>query len=126
MNEELSSGIDLDLDYLPYGTFNIEAMDAHGGWLSSSEDLTKILIASSGKGTDRDILSAESVKDMLQPGAVNKNYGLAWCTNEAGNRWHTGSLIGASSMMVGFDNQSGAVILFNSIPLTGDYFKNLD
>ena len=29
---------------LPYGAWNLEAMDAHGGWLASAEDLLRLAI----------------------------------------------------------------------------------
>lgn len=113
-------------EHFPYGTFNIEAMDSHGGWLASATDLAKILVASSGMGSQRDVVSPESVVEMMAPGDANANYGLGWCVNEKGNRWHTGSLIGASSMMVQLQNGVGGVVLFNGNPLTGKYFQSLD
>lgn len=113
-------------EHFPYGTFNIEAMDAHGGWLASATDLAKILVASSGMGSQRDVISPESVVAMMAPGNVNENYGLGWCVNEKGNRWHTGSLIGASAMMVQLQNGVGGVVLFNGNPLTGKYFQSMD
>lgn len=112
--------------YYPYGGFNLEAMDAHGGWLASATDLAKILVASSGMGTDRDILKIESVEKMVEPCEVYANYGLGWCVNERGNRWHTGSLVGASSMMASLNNGISWVLLFNGNPLTSEYFQSMD
>lgn len=112
--------------YYPYGGFNLEAMDAHGGWLASATDLAKILVASSGMGTNRDILSKESVEEMGVPCDVYPYYGLGWCVNELGNRWHTGSLVGASSMMASLQNGISWVLLFNGNPLTSEYFQSMD
>jgi len=113
-------------EHFPYGAFNIEAMDSHGGWLASTTDLAKILVASAGWGTQRDLISPQTYEAMVAPGATNKNYGLGWCVNPEGNRWHTGSLIGASAMMVQLKNGLGGVVLFNGNPLTGEYFQSLD
>lgn len=112
--------------YYPYGGFNLEAMDAHGGWLASATDLAKIIVASRGSGTGRDILTKESVAEMMEPCDVYANYGLGWCVNERGNRWHTGSLVGASSMMASLDNGISWVLLFNGNPLTSEYFQSMD
>ncbi len=30
---------------MPYGSWNLEAMDAHGGWLSTAEDLARFASA---------------------------------------------------------------------------------
>lgn len=112
--------------YYPYGGFNLEAMDAHGGWLASATDLAKILVASNGMGTNRDILTKESMKEMVTPCDVYPYYGLGWCVNERGNRWHTGSLVGASSMMASLNNGISWVLLFNGNPLTSEYFQSMD
>lgn len=61
----------------------------------------------------------------VQSGEANKNYCLGWCTNEAGNRRHTGSLIGASSIIVGLDNQIGTVIYLTEILLEESTSKAL-
>ena len=112
--------------YYPYGGFNLEAMDAHGGWLASATDLAKIIVASNGSGTKKDILTRQSVLEMVQPCDVYANYALGWCVNERGNRWHTGSLAGASSMMASLNNGIGWVLLFNGNPLTSEYFQSMD
>lgn len=112
--------------YYPYGGFNLEAMDAHGGWLASAKDLAKIIVASNGSGTRRDLLTPETVATMMEPCEVYSNYGLGWCVNELGNRWHTGSLVGASSMMASLNNGIGWVMLFNGNPLSAEYFKSMD
>lgn len=120
-----SSG-DGKVSYYPYGGFNLEAMDAHGGWLASATDLAKIIVASSGSGTGKDILTKGSTIEMAEPCDVYPYYGLGWCVNERGNRWHTGSLVGASSMMASLNNGIGWVLLFNGNPLTSEYFQSMD
>ena len=122
------SAVDEDskTSHYPYGGFNLEAMDAHGGWLASATDLAKIIVASSGLGTKRDILTTESAMEMVKPYDAYTNYALGWCVNDRGNRWHTGSLAGASSMMASLNNGISWVLLFNGNPLTSEYFQSMD
>src|SRR5690606_33749215 len=112
--------------YYPYGGFNLEAMDAHGGWLASAKDLAKIIVASNGSGTRRDLLTPEAVATMMEPCEVYSNYGLGGCVNDLGNRWHTGCLMGASSTMGNLNNGLGWVMLFNGNPLSAEYFQSMD
>lgn len=98
-----------------YGGFNIEAMDAHGGWLASAVDLARF-----AGGLDfpqgRPLLTPESVRAMyarpgsLQEAAATANpvyYGCGWQVRDVGggaqekrNIWHTGSLPGTSAWLI--------------------------
>ena len=49
----------------PYGAFYIEAMDAHGGWISSTIDLLRLVTSLEGSREPR-ILSEDSVRRMIQ------------------------------------------------------------
>ena len=109
----------------PYGGFNLEAMDAHGGWIASAADLANFLIATDSNN-ENSLLSKYSHETMTTLSAANKNYGLGWCVNAKGNKWHTGSLPGTSSMMAQLSNGTGWVLLFNSNPGSGAYFAELD
>lgn len=111
---------------IPYGGFNLEAMDAHGGWIASASDLAKLLVATHGYGTDRDLFTPEIINKMMTPSEVNSHYGLGWFINEQDNRWHTGSLPGSSAMMADISNGIGWVMLFNGNPQSSEYFSSLD
>ncbi len=110
---------------IPYGGVYLEAMDAHGGWIASAIDMAKIMLASAGQGVYQDrFLSGRNLTQ--QPSISNQNYVNGWCVNASGNRWHTGSLPGASSMMAYLADGTGWVLLFNGNPGTTAYFHQLD
>jgi CubicO group peptidase (beta-lactamase class C family) len=82
-----------------YGGFNLEAMNAHGGWISTSEDYTRMILAVDRFSTVPDILSAITIHTMTTPSTANPNYAKGWSVNSADNWWHTGSLPGTSTFM---------------------------
>jgi CubicO group peptidase (beta-lactamase class C family) len=92
-----------------YGGFNLEAMNAHGGWISSAPDLARLLVALKHE----ELLSAESIHTMLTPGPVNPSYALGWQVNSKGNYWHTGSLDGTSAFAATTADGYTWVFLFN-------------
>lgn len=82
-----------------YGGFNIEAMDAHGGWIATARDLVKLIVAIDGFSSKPDILNANSISTMVAPSPQNANYAKGWSVNSANNWWHTGALDGTASFM---------------------------
>jgi N-acyl-D-amino-acid deacylase len=114
---------------LPYGAWYLEAMDAHGGWLSSAPDLVRFA-SSFDRPLKSPILKADSIRITFArpPGLAGyeKNgkpldvyYGCGWqvrVVNPMGalNTWHTGALDGTSTILVRrFDGLCWAV-LFNA------------
>jgi CubicO group peptidase (beta-lactamase class C family) len=93
-----------------YGGFNLEAMNAHGGWVSSASDLTILL--NSLEGTK--ILDRDSYQEMAKRGTVNPGYAKGWFTNSAGTIWHTGSLDGSASYVCKTNNGYTWAFLLNS------------
>ncbi|MSU61189.1 MAG: class A beta-lactamase-related serine hydrolase [Pedosphaera sp.] len=111
----------------PYGSFNIEAMDSHGGWVASVSDLTRFAAA-----FDTSPVKAPIKHDTLRlmfappPAPVARNgkgkvddkyYSCGWMNRRVGagrvNRWHNGSLPGSWGLLVRrWDGLSWAV-LFN-------------
>ncbi|MFB6320649.1 serine hydrolase [Saccharicrinis sp. FJH54] len=87
-------------EYLPweYGGFNIEAMDAHGGWIASARDLVRLLVSVDKFSTKPDILNSETLDVMVDPSTVNSNYAKGWQVNQYNNWWHTGALDGTASL----------------------------
>ena len=84
----------------PYGGFNIEFMDSHGGWVASCEDLLKLICAFDLFNTRPDILSTETINTMIQPSAHDPNYGCGIAVNAYNNWWHIGSLPRSTSEFV--------------------------
>jgi N-acyl-D-amino-acid deacylase len=87
----------------PYGTFCLEAMDSHGGWLASAIDLVKF-----ASSLDK-VLNEKSLEVMFarpsNAGNAPAYYGCGWMVRPVGtegkaNTWHTGSLPGTSTLLV--------------------------
>jgi N-acyl-D-amino-acid deacylase len=113
----------------PYGGFCLEALDSHGGWLASAEDL--VLFAAAFNQPDRcKILKRSSIEEMFacpegpighEPDGKMKEsfYACGWYVTQDPaptrlNTWHTGRLDGTSTLLVRrWDNMIWAV-LFNS------------
>jgi N-acyl-D-amino-acid deacylase len=113
---------------LAYGAFNLEAMDAHGGWLASSIDLVRF-----GAAFDDPekcpILKPQSIREMYERPAgeserdaqgnpKNHWYGLGWFVRQGGKggetNWHTGSLPGTSTILMRRADGRDVAVLFNS------------
>lgn len=83
-----------------YDAFNLEAMDSHGGWVSSSESLVKLLCAIDRFNTRPDILTNATIDRMTKPSVHDPNYAFGIGVNKYNNWWHLGSLPGTSSEIV--------------------------
>ncbi|MFK7925189.1 MAG: serine hydrolase [Bacteroidia bacterium] len=81
-----------------YGGWNLEAMDAHGGWIASARDLVRLLVRVDNFNTKSDILSSSSINTMIAPSPTNQGYAKGWSVNQFGNWWHTGALDGTASL----------------------------
>ena len=87
----------------PYGTFCLEAMDSHGGWLASAVDLVRF-----ASSLDK-VLNEKSLSVMVarpaNAGTAPYFYGCGWMVRPVGadgklNTWHTGALPGTSTLLV--------------------------
>lgn len=107
----------------PYGCWYLEAMDAHGGWVSSVIELARFLCAFD----DFDkcsILTRSSIQRMFfpkNPGKTDEEnvyYTYGWWVRKLGtskhNAWHTGLLPGTSTLMLRRYDNMNWVILFNA------------
>jgi CubicO group peptidase (beta-lactamase class C family) len=110
----------------PYGGFNVEAMDAHGGWIASATDLARLMVACDKFSTKPDFLQAHTIDMMTTPCKQYPGYAMGWFVNNAGNWWHTGSLAGSSAMIARIQEGYSWVVLFNGNPQTHTYFSALD
>ena len=112
----------------PYGAWNLEAMDSHGGWIATAGDLLKF--AASFDDLDHcPILSRESIERMhARPmgfaGYDESNepketyYSLGWSNRVTAdgslNHWHTGSLPGTSAILIRRRDGHNMVALLNT------------
>ncbi|HBO45184.1 MAG TPA: hypothetical protein DD670_14905 [Planctomycetaceae bacterium] len=123
----------------PYGGFYIEAMDAHGGWISSTTDLLRLVTSLEGTREPR-ILSEDSVRRMIQDSIFRdsksySHYGLGWSvglTDGHGPHWkesnwsHNGSLDGTATMVVRSHRGIAWAVLFNRRPNGGEFYGAMD
>ncbi len=100
----------------PYGGFNLEAMDAHGGWLASAVDLARLAAALRdpascpllNPGTWRELHAPPPAPvSRAEDGTLKETYYscgfMARPVNAAAGRvnyWHTGSLPGTYTLLV--------------------------
>ncbi len=96
-----------------YDAFNLEAMDSHGGWVSSSESLLKLVCAIDRFNTRPDILTTATLDTMTKPSVHDPYYASGIGVNKYNNWWHLGSLPGTTSEIVrnGNDQLNWAILL---------------
>lgn len=112
-------------DNSAYGTFNLENMDAHGGWLASAPELVRFAAAFDDPCNCL-ILAAKSIETMFSlPQTMthekyklgDRYYACGWSVRDYGdgrrNTWHTGSLPGTYTFMARWSNGVDCVVLFN-------------
>ncbi len=112
----------------PYGSFYLEAMDAHGDWVASVVDLARFAAAFHRRRTCP-ILSEKSRAVMFErPGGLagyKKDgsplpvyYACGWLVRPLGpkkqNEWHAGALPGTAALMVRRYDNTGWIVLFNA------------
>jgi N-acyl-D-amino-acid deacylase len=113
---------------LPYGTWCLEAMDAHGGWLAPAADLVRFASAF-GDPAACPVLKAEGIRTMFacpdgpaghEPDGKPKAayYACGWMVRPVGkegrfNAWHAGGFDGASTLLVRRCDGFAWAVLFN-------------
>ncbi len=111
----------------PYGSWYLEAMDAHGGWIASAVGLVRFASAFD-RPAKCPILSAASIRAMFarpeglaghdeegKPRAAY--YGCGWRVRPVGrkaNHWHTGGFSGTSTLLVRRHDGLNWAVLFNT------------
>lgn len=101
-------------------SFNIEALGAAGGWVATSADLMKFLVAVDGFKSSPDILSNESLLDMIET-KWGRPYG--WRSAKVGGTWwRTGTLAGTSALVKRHQDGTSWVVLANTSNHRSRYF----
>ena len=110
-----------------YGGFNLEAMNAHGQWIATASDLTKMILAVDNLSTFPDILNPSTINLMTSPSTALASAAKGWFVNTSNNWWHTGSLPGTSTFICRTGTGYTWAFLFNSRS-TGNtaYYNALD
>ena len=113
-----------ELTTWPYGGFYLEAMDSHGGWIASAEDLVRFASALE-PGSSNELLKPNTVEMMIARPQIplwqdaSNYYAFGWFVQPSGTSdslWHGGSLPGTTALL--FRTSSGLIwaALFNSRP----------
>lgn len=113
----------------PYGRWDLEVMDAHGGWVSTAPDLLRLL---AGLESGAEQLISESSQRLMVQAPVYADpsrtvwYGLGWQVREKRspdevdrildgcNIWHSGALAGTSTLLVRRSDGMSWAVLFNT------------
>ena len=112
----------------PYGGFHLEAMDAHGAWITTATDYVRLLAALDGSrspalltGASLELLTARPAPPVSV--ATETYYGLGiqvrpvnGATGSGANWWHSGSLPGTATYMVRLARGWSWAAFFNSRP----------
>lgn len=120
----------------PYGGWNLEAMDSHGGWIASASDMATFASAFDNPDNCR-LLKRESIDLMFQrpPGLAGHEedgtekdvfYSLGWqnrVLKHGGiNHWHTGSLSGTATIMIrAYDGRTLVALLNTRVSPTASH-----
>ncbi|WP_303311630.1 serine hydrolase [Hymenobacter sp. BT730] len=110
---------------LSYGGFNLEAMNAHGGWIFSARDLVRLLLSADGLNSRADLLSASTIETMTTPSAANPAYAKGWALAD-GNWKHSGYIDGTASYLARTPDGYTWAILLNSNGTSAQFWKALD
>lgn len=109
-----------------YGGANLEAMNAHGGWLFTARDLVRLLLAVDGSPTRPDILLPATLDTMTAPSEANRHYAKGWMVNKRSVWWHTGCLNGSTSCVARTSEGYTWAILLNACPNTNRFWKDVE
>lgn len=113
--------------YVPWqnGGLCVEAMTAHGGWITSTRDFLRLLVAVDNFPTKPDILSSSTINTMVTPSTVNPNYAKGWSVN-GGNWFHNGSIDGTASFMMRTSTGYTVAIFMNGRSNNSNFWSALD
>lgn len=115
----------------PYGSYYIEAMDSHGGWIASVVDLMRFVTAVDKHDVRPDFLQASTIELMVARPELSYWehsswwYALGWSIRPSGddaNWWHGGMLVGSMGIVVRSYHGLAWAGLVNSSPLDFNTF----
>jgi CubicO group peptidase (beta-lactamase class C family) len=110
-----------------YGGANLEAMNAHGGWVFTARDLVRLMLTVDGSPTRPDILLPATLDTMTTPSEATRRYAKGWIVNnKKGVWWHTGCLNGSTSLVARTAEGYTWAILFNACPNTNRFWNDLE
>lgn len=96
-----------------YGGNDIKTLGAAGGWIASTTDLLRLIVAIDGFDTPSDILSSNSIHEMSTTELVGGSP-LGWRGVKKHYWYRTGTLAGTSALVVRQDDGLSYAIVFNT------------
>jgi CubicO group peptidase (beta-lactamase class C family) len=106
-----------------YGGSDITTLGSAGGWIASSTDLMKLLLALDGFDDVPDILSKETL-ELMADNHNNKFSPLGWCKTDQNGWYRTGTLAGSSALMVRRPDGVNYVVILNCANQKGPALAN--
>jgi CubicO group peptidase (beta-lactamase class C family) len=105
----------------PYGHWDLEVFDSHGGWTSTASDLVRFALAVDSKTMP--LIPAESLSQLKSRPSFSAAdaatwYGCGWSVRPSSdidetNLWHTGLVAGTSTILVKRSDNMTWAVLFN-------------
>ncbi|MDQ3535062.1 MAG: serine hydrolase, partial [Bacteroidota bacterium] len=93
-----------------------------GGWLATSSQLVKLVLAIDGFDTQPDLLSSASIETMTT-GITQGGSPMGWKGVDAkGNWWRTGTLAGTSALLMRQDDGTCFAVILNTSTYSGARF----
>ncbi|WP_066631782.1 serine hydrolase domain-containing protein [Labilibacter marinus] len=106
-----------------YGGNDIKTLGAAGGWIASTTDLLRLIVAIDGFDTPHDILSANSIQEMSSTELLGGSP-LGWRGVRKNYWYRTGTLAGTSALVVRQNDGLSYAIVFNTNSWKGPEFAN--
>jgi N-acyl-D-amino-acid deacylase len=115
----------------PDGGFDLEAMDAHGGWVASTIDYLRFVLSVDARNDPPDILAPATINIMTARPTIPywstspTWYAKGWQVRPSlgdANWWHTGGLPGTTTIVVRNHGGMAWAAFFNSQPSNVDAF----
>jgi CubicO group peptidase (beta-lactamase class C family) len=102
-----------------YGGNDIETLGAAGGWIASSAELLKLVVAIDNENGANKILSDKSI-DLMTGMKFSDGNTIGWAgTDRRGNWWRTGTFSGTSAQVMRQNNGLSWTVLLNSSTFRG-------
>ena len=107
-----------------YGGNDMELLGAAGGWVASSTELAKLMIAIDGFDSRPDILSKKTIRYMTETTDITKKL-IGWRgTDGKGTWWRTGTLAGTTALLMRHNNEINWVVILNTTTKKRSHIHN--
>jgi CubicO group peptidase (beta-lactamase class C family) len=107
-----------------YGGNCIELIGAAGGWVASSAELARLMVAIDGFESRADILSNRTIRYMTESNERVRRL-IGWRSSDGnGTWWRTGTFAGTSALLMRHRNEINWVVLLNTTTKKKSHIHN--